>query len=363
MVLSLETQRKRIVVGLSGGVDSAVSAGLLLEAGFVVEGAFIIPWSPNWLPCTWREERQDALRVALQLGIPFHTIDLSQDYERDVAHYFIREYGAGRTPNPDVFCNKAIKFGSFFNWALTHGFDGVATGHYARTSLDNALSLQEDKGLFAGVDPQKDQSYFLWALPKERLARVLFPVGGMEKGVVREKARALGLSVAQKKDSQGVCFLGKLDMRDFLEHFYEKKEGAVLDEGGRVIGVHDGALFFTLGQRHGFSVQHTSPNTPPLFVVAKNMEHNTITVAPKTKEVSFVQEVTLSSCNWFKEYEKGKKYTARFRYRQSLFAIERIECIPEGVRVSFVHPQQYVSGGQSLVLYEGARVLGGGVLD
>jgi tRNA-specific 2-thiouridylase len=208
-------EKKKVLVALSGGVDSSVSAALLLEQGYDVECAFITTWSVPWLPCTWREERRDAMRVAATLHIPFHTIDLSKEYEKNVVTYLIDEYRQGRTPNPDVMCNKHIKFGGFFDWAMKRGFDYVATGHYAR--------VQEREGVFellAGVDTNKDQTYFLWTLTQEHLAHTLFPIGQFEKPRVRELAEKYFLPTATKKDSQGICFLGKVNMKEFLSHLH-----------------------------------------------------------------------------------------------------------------------------------------------
>lgn len=358
----LATQTGKVLVALSGGVDSSVAAALLLEAGYEVEGAFIVTWSVPWLPCTWREERRDAMRVAAQLHIPFHTVDLSKEYEENVAHYFIEEYKKGRTPNPDVMCNKYIKFGGFFDWARERGFDYVATGHYARVAAIEADGKQV-KQLLAGVDTNKDQSYFLWNLTQEHLVHTLFPVGELTKPEVRAKATQFNLPTAQKKDSQGICFLGKVDMKEFLSHYIDIKPGAVLDEEGRVIGEHDGAVFLTLGQRHGFTVFQKTPDSQPHYVVAKDSEHNTVTVSENrnVQDVSQTQAIHLEHVNWISGQFTGF-CEARLRYRQPLFPVEVTQVTETQCVVTPKIPERFVPSGQSMVLYNGNICLGGGVI-
>ncbi len=355
---------------MSGGVDSSVSAALLLEQGYEVEGAFIVPWSPPWMPCTWRDERLDALRVAELLHIPFHTVDLSNEYEREVVQYLVREYEAGRTPNPDVMCNKHIKFGAFFDWAMEHGYAHVATGHYARIAHTTECDGLTGPQLLCGVDTEKDQTYFLWTLTSAHLTRTLFPVGALTKSQVRLEAERLHLPTAKKKDSQGVCFLGKIDMREFLQHYIPPQTGAVLDRSGTVIGTHEGAVFSTLGQRHGFEVRQHGPNDPPLYVVAKNVSANTITVAPRveTSEAGGTWKtdtVHLSDLHWISDVPKRTfplSCKARFRYRQPLIPVTVNSDGEVEATVDLGEPQAYVAPGQSLVFYDNAICLGGGVI-
>src|SRR3989338_1920286 len=236
----------RVFIGLSGGVDSSVSAALLKKEGYEVTGVFIKVWQPDWISCTWGEDRLDAMRICAKLGIPFITLDLSKDYKRRVVDYMIAEYRAGRTPNPDVMCNAHVKFGGFYKFSRKNGADFVATGHYAQIKLQ-ASSLK----LLTSADKEKDQSYFLWQIKQEQLTNILFPVGGLEKPEVRKLAKKFGLSTAEKKDSQGLCFLGKIDVKEFLKHFIKQKPGKVLNEKEEVVGEHSGAVFFTLGERHG----------------------------------------------------------------------------------------------------------------
>src|SRR3989338_8513859 len=261
--------RKKIVfVGLSGGVDSAVSAALLQKTGYEVVGVFIRTWHPEFLECNEEEERRDAMRVAAHLDIPFLTFDLEDVYKKEVADYMIREYKAGRTPNPDVMCNKEVKFGAFMKKALAMGADFVATGHYAQVDgagntfsnftgeADRTFSREYPAShqyyskrfhlLCRGVDPGKDQSYFLWMLKQEQLKKVLFPVGHLKKTEVRKLAGKFKLPVAEKKDSQGICFLGAVDLKFFLKHYIKPKKGKVVNEKREVIGHHDGVVFHTL---------------------------------------------------------------------------------------------------------------------
>lgn len=348
---------------MSGGVDSSVSAALLKEAGHDVTGVFIRGWYPEWLPCDWRGEREDAMRVAAELEIPFMTCNLEDVYKRDVADYMISEYTAGRTPNPDVMCNKHVKFGAFFKWAMEQGADAIATGHYAR------LVQKEDDNaeLRAGVDTEKDQSYFLWAVPHDVLQKTRFPVGEYQKSKVRELAEKYNLPTATKKDSQGICFLGKVDMRSFLKHYIDVEKGNVLNEIGEIIGEHEGALLYTLGQRHGFTVTTKSPDEGPHYVVAKDVSKNTITVSehPHSMDEEGTTRVRLHDVNWTggNAPKMGTSYMCRFRYRQPL-RVCGIESIRDSsVDISFSDPQHAVARGQSLVIYDGDVCLGGGIIE
>src|SRR3989344_5097892 len=255
-------KKKIVFVGLSGGVDSAVSAALLKKQSFEVVGVFIKTWHPEFLECNEEEERRDAMRVAAFLDIPFLTFDFEKVYKREVADYMIREYRAGRTPNPDVMCNKEVKFGAFLKKALSMGADFVATGHYAQN---------KNLSLIKGVDPTKDQSYFLWTLKQNQLKHIIFPVGHLKKSQVRKLAEKYGLHTFQKKDSQGICFLGKLDMKEFLQHYIKPKSGRVLDINGKTIGKHNGATFLTLGERHGFTITSKTNHDRPYYIIAKDI--------------------------------------------------------------------------------------------
>ena len=346
-------QKGKIFVGLSGGVDSSVAALLLKKQGFDVTGVYIKGWYPDWKECSWKENRRDAMRVSAQLNIPFKTLDLSEEYKRDVVDYFLSEYKNGRTPNPDVMCNKHIKFGSFYDWAIEQGANYVATGHYAR--IHNNI-------LERGTDKSKDQSYFLWALEKEKLKNIIFPLGELHKSRVRQIAYKYNLATSNKKDSQGICFLEDVSMEEFLKHYFPEKIGPVLDEKGVKIGTHNGVVLFTLGQRHGFQTYKTSSEEKPYFVVAKDFEKNTITVSharlkTKNKEFFILQDV-----NWILSPDTEKIYTAQSRYRQkpSKCSITRENNI---WKAQYVEQAEYPVAGQSLVVYDQDQCLGGGIVS
>ncbi len=345
---------KKVYVGMSGGVDSSVSAALLQKAGYDVTGVFIKVWQPDWINCTWKEDRLDAMRVAAKLSIPFVTLDLEKEYKEEVVDYMVNEYKLGRTPNPDVMCNRYVKFGGFFDWAMKQGADYVATGHYAQ-SIDGKL--------VAGNDKNKDQTYFLWTLRKDQIERTLFPVGNIEKPEVRKLARKFALPNAEKKDSQGLCFIGKIDIKEFLSHYIESKNGNVLNKNGEVIGEHDGAFFFTIGERHGFNIIKKTPNDEPYYVINKNIENNTITVANKNVDGNLpnaITEISLRDVNWNQGIAPiGKKLMARSRYRE---ALTEVQILNEKV-VQFTNPQYTISAGQSLVVYDGNICLGGGIIS
>ncbi len=345
---------KKVYIGMSGGVDSSVSAALLQKAGYDVTGVFIKVWQPDWINCTWKEDRLDAMRVAAKLGIDFVTLDLEREYKEEVVDYMINEYKLGRTPNPDVMCNRYVKFGGFFDWAMKQGADYVATGHYAQ-SIDGKL--------VAGNDKNKDQTYFLWTLKKNQIERTLFPVGNIEKPEVRKLAKKFALPNAEKKDSQGLCFIGKIDIKEFLSHYIEAKKGNVLNEKGEVIGEHDGAFFFTIGERHGFHIIKKTPSDEPNYVINKNIEDNTITVANKDVSGNLpnaITRISLREVNWNQGVAPvGKKLMARSRYRE---ALTEVLILNEKV-VQFTNPQYTISAGQSLVVYDGNVCLGGGIIS
>lgn len=342
--------KEKVFVAVSGGVDSSVSAALLKEDGYDVTGVFIKVWQPDFLECTWKEEQLDAMRVCATLDIPFLTFDFEEEYKEGVVDYMISEYKEGRVPNPDVMCNKYVKFGAFLDKAMSMGADYIATGHYAQ-NINNKL--------VKGIDQNKDQTYFLWTLTKEQIGKTFFPVGMYEKDEVRKIAEKFKLPTAKKKDSQGLCFIGKLDMRDFLKHFIEEKKGDVLDGNNKVIGVHDGATFYTVGQRHGFTVRIKSPNEGPHYIVAKNMQENTITVSTRLDEIGLVRELKLQDINWVSDVPKiGDELEARIRYRQTLFKCK----FTSDDEVLLDDMQNFIASGQSMVFYKGDMCLGGGII-
>ncbi len=341
-------QKKRVFVGLSGGVDSAVSAALLQKDGCEVTGVFIRIVVPGY-PCTAGQDKVDAMRVAAHLRIPFLEIDLSEAYKKKVFDESIKAFAAGRTPNPDTLCNKEIKFGLFYTFATSQGADFVATGHYAQI---------KDGLLYTGVDKEKDQSYFLWQISQEILRRTLFPVGHLQKNEVRALAERLGLPNARRKDSQGLCFLGPVSTNEMLQRELHPLPGDVLDEKGNAVGTHHGAALYTLGQRRGFELFARSSDTLAHYVVARDIEKNTITVsADKFPQDAKQTEIILLECNWIGEV-RDDSYVARYRYRQLLIPAD----ILEKNKVLLQEPH-YAPEGQSLVLYQGERCLGGGVIE
>jgi len=362
-----------VYVGMSGGVDSSVAAALLKRGGTEVVGVFIKSWDMPGFPCDWREDRRDAMRVAARLGIPLVTLDLTAEYQRTVINYLVREYRVGRTPNPDVECNRAIKFGVFLSWALERGADFVATGHYARIRRHSPLTMHGQNGkcktssdcrLLRAKDENKDQTYFLWTLAQEQLARCLFPVGEYTKPEVRRLAKRFGLSTAEKKDSQGLCFVGKIDVKEFLKKYIKPHRGEVLDEKGKVIGYHDGAAFYTIGERHGF-VATRHGDSRPYYVVAKEVVKNILVVSqtPPALE-SKAGRIILSRVNWISGERPVARKTclARIRHRGELTSCwlnydgDVVEVLPQQTLVA-------VAAGQSLVLYDRQECLGGGVID
>lgn len=359
-VFSLSSRQKNpgknVFVGMSGGVDSSVSAAILKVAGYNVTGVFIKVWHPDWAPCNWKEDRLDAMRVAAHLNIPFVTLDLEDAYKKEVVDYMVSEYKAGRTPNPDVMCNKYVKFGGFYDWAMQNGADYVATGHYAQT---------KDGELIESPDSSKDQSYFLWQLKAEQLKKCLFPIGSFEKAHVRELAKKYKLPTAMKKDSQGLCFVGKVDLADFLEHFIPKKTGNVLNEGGEVIGKHNGAWQFTIGQRHGFTIQNSTTENQPHYVVGRSTENNTITVSKNPQESPLVKrkEVSLEKIHWISgmEPDLAKTYTVRYRYHQAPITC-KLDKTDSGLFLRLSEAKNDIAAGQSAVIYEGNTCLGGGII-
>jgi tRNA-uridine 2-sulfurtransferase len=393
----MKTKNKTVFVGMSGGVDSSVSAGLLKEQGYTVVGVFIRTWTPDFIECTWRDERRDAMRVCAHLRIPFLECDAEEAYKKGVTDYMIDEYKKGNTPNPDVMCNREVKFGAFWDFAKKHGADFIATGHYAVVA---PLLMEEGVGgggpgiseiefkspprpdlslrgtpppqggdkmqLRKSPDTTKDQSYFLWTLTQDDLAHTFFPVGHMHKTEVRKLAKRYNLPTQSKKDSQGVCFLGPLDMKDFLSHYIESKKGDVVNKNGEVIGFHAGAVFFTLGERHGFTITEKTSQDTPYYVVAKDISSNTITVGTLQEmhhdSATAHSQIDLKDTNWISIIPvKDASYAAQIRYHG-----EDLECTiditdSDHACVLFKNPI-LVSKGQSIVIYDRDICMGGGIV-
>ena len=363
----VELKKKKVFVGLSGGVDSSVSAALLKRDGYDVTGVFIKAWYPDFLTCTWKDDRRDAMRVCAVLDIPFLTIDLEKEYKKEVIDYMIREYAEGRTPNPDVMCNKVIKFGGFFKKAMELGADYVATGHYARVVESRGATEEPIFKMLEAKDDNKDQTYFLWTLTQNELSHTLFPVGDMPKSHVRELATEFGLPTATKKDSQGLCFLGKIDLKDFLGHYFKEQQGEVIDdETGEVVGTHTGAWFYTIGERRGFTTFAETPDEKPYYIISKDVKENTLTVSHKESidaPLMPTREMRLADVNWITGTALlRKKISARMRYRQELVSC-KIGQDADGYFVEFDEDQSIISAGQSIVFYNQGECLGGAVVE
>ncbi len=304
-------KKKKIAVGLSGGVDSALSAHFLKEQGYDVTGVYLECW--NEPGCRSDQDRKDALQIALDLHISFTVLDFTQAYKDKVVAYFFHEYKAGRTPNPDVMCNQEIKFGLFYDWAMEHGFSHIATGHYAQIIESSKVEfvMSSRYSLTTSSDLHKDQTYFLYRLQQEQLEHILFPIGHLTKHQVRKEARKRAISVADKKDSQGICFIGKVDVRKFIQQELGKNPGDVIFSDGTIIGTHQGLWFYTIGQRHGFTIvpkkstltSKWKHGLPPLYVVGKNKENNQLIVGEKHETKRKVFEV--GNVHWIDQKMKN----------------------------------------------------------
>ena len=348
-------------------MDSSVTAALLLEQGYKVVGVYMKNWSQD-LPgmiCPWQEDYQDAKRVAVQLGVDFKMYDFETEYRDRVVQYMIDEYQAGRTPNPDIMCNQEVKFKLFLDTALADGADMIATGHYAR--INNAeTGFEGQPQLLMGLDKNKDQAYFLYRVTQPALGCSLFPLGGYEKPEVRKIATRLGLVTAAKKDSQGICFVGKVGIRDFLSQFVTTAPGSIIDQHQRIIGTHEGAIFYTIGQRHGLDVG----GGLPYYVVGKSMIKNEVYVTTQLDDPRlWRKEMTLSALHWINNPpEPGHSYTIRTRYRASLINCQlgkpSFDEITGSQNITAVLQDEIraITPGQSAVIYDNERVVGGGIV-
>ncbi|MEM9832925.1 MAG: tRNA 2-thiouridine(34) synthase MnmA [Bacteroidota bacterium] len=398
---------KRVVVGMSGGVDSSVAAHLLVEQGYEVIGLFMKNWHDDSVvisrECPWVEDSQDALIVAQKLGIPFQTIDLSKEYKERIVDYMFHEYERGRTPNPDVLCNREIKFDIFLKTALRLGADLIATGHYCRKAESTDAEGNKAYHLLAGKDRNKDQSYFLCQLNQEQLSKALFPIGEMEKSEVRQLARDLDLVTAEKKDSQGLCFVGKVRLPEFLQQKLLPKKGKIVEipkespiferqlvttsgeetdsdslaelaapysyepHLGKVVGEHQGAHYFTIGQRKGLNV---GGSPEPLFVLATDTTKNVVYVGQSDQHPGLYRPalfVTNQEIHWLREDLRLKsgeeaRYQARIRYRQQLEEATLYQAT-EGLYIVFDRPQKSIAAGQFAAWYDGEELIGSGVIS
>ncbi len=356
---------KKVFVAMSGGVDSSVTAALLLKRGFDVVGVYIRCWSEN-NPCAISDEA-DAHRVAAQLKIPFYTFDFEKEYAKKVVGYMVKGYQDGITPNPDVMCNREIKFGLFLKTALRWGADYIATGHYVKIQKSKYKNQNDNSksktiyNLFQARDGNKDQSYFLWTLTQEQLRRCLFPVGNYVKPEVRAMAKKFGLSTAAKKDSQGICFLGQVKVDDFLEkRLSDIRPGSICTLDGVVVGEHKGAELYTMGQRHGLRIGGDGP----YFVVKKDMKKNIVYVGKEDDPQHFRKELVAKKVHWIWGAPgiESMRVLCRTRYRQPLVRATITPRDKGGVRVMFDKPHRSVTPGQSIVFYKGKKMLGGGII-
>ncbi|WP_075343227.1 tRNA 2-thiouridine(34) synthase MnmA [Tenacibaculum agarivorans] len=394
---------KRVVVGLSGGVDSSVTAYLLQKEGYDVIGLFMKNWHDDSVTisdeCPWLEDSNDAMIVAEKLGIPFQTVDLSEQYKERIVDYMFDEYEKGRTPNPDVLCNREIKFDVFMDIALSLGADYVATGHYCRKD-EEVINGETVYKLLAGKDTNKDQSYFLCQLSQEQLSKALFPIGELTKPEVRAIAKEADLITAEKKDSQGLCFIGKVRLPDFLQQKLQPKEGVIVQvpdsfndynkpapsfenkvaeltyrskkyvytlEDGKVVGKHQGAHYFTKGQRKGLAVGGTKE---PLFVIETDVDENVIYTGEGKSHKGLYRNVLFVSneeLHWVREdlaleVDQTMEVEARIRYRQSLEKVTLYQ-VENGMFVEFANPQSAIQEGQFVAWYSNEELLGSGVIS
>jgi tRNA (5-methylaminomethyl-2-thiouridylate)-methyltransferase len=347
----------RVYVGMSGGVDSSLTAALLVEQGYDVTGVYMKNWSKDLpgMKCPWAEDLADAKRVAVQLGIDFKVFDFESEYKQQVVDYMIEEYKAGRTPNPDVMCNQEVKFKLFLDAALADGADMIATGHYAQVTRDPS---NDSAHLMLAKDTDKDQTYFLYRVTEEALKKTLFPLGEYTKPEVREMAKKRNLWTATKKESMGVCFVGSVGMREFLSEYIETRPGDIIDKTtGQVLGRHDGAIFYTIGQRHGLELG----GGLPYYVVGKDMQKNEVYVSTNLNdEAMWRKDISLGAVHWISEPIAGD-CLVRVRHRAPLVAA-RVEFVDGETTVHLAELQRAITAGQSIVIYRDKKCLGGGII-
>ena len=352
----------KIVVGISGGVDSSVAAYLLKKQGHEVIGLFMINWEEKDGACTAEEDYEDVKRVCNKLGIPYFSVNYAKEYYQRVFQYFLEEYKAGRTPNPDVLCNREIKFGPFLDKAITLGADMIATGHYAK-------KIEKDGKFYLAKadDHNKDQSYFLNQLSQYQLSKVLFPLAEISKPQVREIAKKLELSTATKKDSTGICFIGERNFKKFLSEFLPAQPGDIVDRQGRVVGKHDGLMYYTLGQRRGLNIGGLKGgNGKRWFVLEKDLQNNRLIVSQGEDDLLFSDGLFATDMNWIPEKPEKEEFEcyAKFRYRQPDQKV-KVKITGEAtIQVDFDQKQRAITPGQFVVLYDSKGIcLGGGIID
>ncbi|QTL96757.1 tRNA 2-thiouridine(34) synthase MnmA [Iocasia frigidifontis] len=359
----MDKKDTRVIVGMSGGVDSSVAAMLLKEEGYDVKGIFMKNWDEPSEEgyCTATEDFEDVKKVCYQLDIPYYTVNFEKEYWERVFEYFLDEYKNGRTPNPDVICNKEIKFKAFLNYALQLDADYIATGHYARVEEKDGIYQ-----LLRGKDPGKDQSYFLCTLGQQQLAKTLFPIGGIVKDKVRDMAASAGLNTAEKKDSTGICFIGERNFKNFLQNYLPAQPGNICTMSGDVIGRHDGLMYYTIGQRRGLGIGggRGDGSGEPWYVAAKDLKENILYVVQGgDNPVLFSRGLIATDLHWVMEQPPADSFacTAKFRYRQSDRGVD-VELQDQKCRVIFNQPQKAITPGQFVVFYRDECCLGGGII-
>ncbi len=351
----MRVMTKTVYVGMSGGVDSSVTAALLKQEGYNVVGVYMKNWTKS-LPgfaCPWKEDFQDAKRVAVQLGIDFKVFDFEKEYKQKVVDYMIAEYKAGRTPNPDVMCNQEVKFKLFLETCLEDGADLIATGHYSKT---------KDGKLYRAKDENKDQTYFLYRVTEDALNKTLFPLGDYTKPEVRALAKKFGLVTAAKKESMGICFVGKVGIKEFLQQYVETKPGKIIDQNSESVGEHDGAIFYTVGQRTGLGVG----GGLPYYVTGKDMQKNEVYVTTDLSDTPlWAKELVLTDAHWINPTSNEEilnKLSIRTRHRAALIDCEIVEKTKNTLRVKLISEIRAATPGQSAVLYHENLCLGGGII-
>jgi len=379
-------KQEKVIVAMSGGVDSSVAAYLLKKEGFDVAGAYLQVWSDkDYLTnCPWRDEIESAAKAADKIGIPFRSLHIEEEYELKVVDYLIDGYKRGITPNPDIMCNREIKFGIFLEWAFRQGIDYIATGHYSHITWNMpACQLSREHGtkkykLFKGIDNNKDQSYFLYTLTQEKLAKILFPLGELTKPEVRQIAKAAGLPNWDRKDSQGICFIGKVELKRFLQKYIKPKKGDIITTEDKKIGEHNGVFYYTIGQRHGLDLG-SKTESDAYYIAKKRLVDNVIIVAKdRDNPALYSKKLICDNVNWI----AGElptvplKCKAKIRYRQDDQECQitnppaprlrragyRLPITNYLLQIKFKKPQFAVAPGQSVVFYQGDECLGGGII-
>lgn len=363
--MTQDNSQTRVVVGMSGGVDSSVVASVLKDQGYDVVGVFMKNWddTDEFGVCTATEDYKDVAKVADEIGIPYYSVNFEKEYWDRVFQYFLDEYTKGRTPNPDVMCNKEIKFKAFLDYAMELGADYVATGHYVQVEKDEDGIVH----MLRGADDNKDQTYFLSQLSQEQISKVMFPIGHMQKSEVRAIAEEKGLATAKKKDSTGICFIGERNFKEFLSNYLPAKAGRMMTFDGVDMGPHAGLMYYTIGQRKGLGIGGQKDNDDPFFVVGKDLSTNTLYVGQgEDNEHLFATHLEASEVSFVTPVDRGLEFhcTAKFRYRQKDTGVTvKLNADKTLVTVVFDEPVKAITPGQAVVFYDGDECIGSAIID